>query len=46
MQRKEDITMNNVEKILSQMTLEEKVAQMQQLSADATPAEIFKAFSV
>ena len=31
-----------VEGLLSQMTLEEKVAQMQQLSANATPAEIFK----
>jgi beta-glucosidase len=33
-----------VEGLLSQMTLEEKVAQMQQLSANATPAEIFKDF--
>lgn len=32
------------ESLLSQMTLEEKVAQMQQLSANATPAEIFKVF--
>ena len=36
--------MEYVEKILSQMTLEEKVAQMQQLSANATPKEIFEEF--
>lgn len=39
MQREEKI-----EKILSRMTVEEKVAQMQQLSANATPKEVFKAF--
>ena len=33
-----------VEKILSQMTVEEKVAQMQQLSANATPQDIFAEF--
>ena len=38
------IKMEYVEKILSQMTLEEKVAQMQQLSANATPKEIFEEF--
>ena len=39
MQREEKI-----EKILSRMTVEEKVAQMQQLSANATPKEVFEAF--
>ena len=33
-----------VENILAQMTLEDKVAQMQQLSANATPKEIFEKF--
>ena len=33
-----------VETLLSKMTLEEKVAQMQQLSANATPADVFEKF--
>ena len=33
-----------VESLLSQMTIEEKVAQMQQLSVNATPEDIFKDF--
>ena len=33
-----------VEELLSQMTIEEKVAQMQQLSANATPEDIFAGF--
>ena len=33
-----------VEEILSKMTVEEKVAQMQQLSANATPEDIFEEF--
>ena len=33
-----------IEKILSQMTIEEKVAQMQQLSANATPEDVFASF--
>ena len=33
-----------VEKILSKMSIEEKVAQMQQLSANATPEDIFEQF--
>lgn len=36
--------MRDIEKILSQMTLEEKVAQLQQLSANATPKDIFEDF--
>lgn len=36
--------MRDIEKILSQMTLEEKVAQLQQLSANATPKDIFEGF--
>lgn len=33
-----------IERMISQMTVEEKVAQMQQLSANATPKDIFEAF--
>ena len=33
-----------IENILSQMSIEEKVAQMQQLSANATPEDVFKKF--
>ena len=33
-----------IEEILSKMTVEEKVAQMQQLSANATPEDVFKKF--
>ena len=33
-----------IEKLLSSMTIEEKVAQMQQLSANATPEDIFAGF--
>lgn len=33
-----------IEKIIASMTVEEKVAQMQQLSANATPEDIFAAF--
>lgn len=33
-----------IESLLSQMTLEEKVAQLQQLSANATPKDIFEDF--
>ena len=33
-----------IEKILSKMSVEEKVAQMQQLSANATPEDIFNNF--
>lgn len=36
--------MEDIESLLSQMTWEEKVGQMQQLSAGATPKEIFEAF--
>ncbi|MDD5885837.1 MAG: glycoside hydrolase family 3 N-terminal domain-containing protein [Erysipelotrichaceae bacterium] len=36
--------MEDIESLLSRMTLEEKVGQMQQLSAGATPKEIFEAF--
>lgn len=36
--------MRDIEEIISQMTLEEKVAQMQQLSANATPKDIFEEF--
>lgn len=43
MDLKRDID-KRVEDLLSQMTLEEKVAQMQQLSANATPKEIFEEF--
>lgn len=38
------IKKNDIEKILSSMTLEEKVAQMQQLSANATPKDHFAHF--
>ena len=38
------IKKNDIEKILSSMTLEEKVAQMQQLSANATPTDHFAHF--
>lgn len=34
----------DIEEIITQMTLEEKVAQMQQLSANATPGEIYSQF--
>lgn len=40
---KEKLT-RKVEEILSKMSLEEKVAQMQQLSANATPRDIFQQF--
>ena len=33
-----------IERMISQMTVEEKVAQMQQLSASATPKDIFEEF--
>lgn len=33
-----------IERMISQMTVEEKVAQMQQLSANATPKDIFEGF--
>ena len=36
--------MQKIEHILSQMSIEEKVAQMQQLSANATPEDVFKGF--
>lgn len=36
--------MEDIESLLSRMTWEEKVGQMQQLSAGATPKEIFEAF--
>lgn len=36
--------MNDIETLISNMTLEEKVAQMQQLSANATPKEVFENF--
>ena len=36
--------MRDIEEIISQMTLEEKVAQMQQLSANATPKDQFEDF--
>lgn len=36
--------MKEIEEIILHMTLEEKVAQMQQLSANATPKEIFERF--
>lgn len=36
--------MKEIEEIILHMTLEEKVAQMQQLSANATPKEIFEGF--
>ncbi|MGN0805290.1 MAG: glycoside hydrolase family 3 N-terminal domain-containing protein [Candidatus Coproplasma sp.] len=36
--------MKEIEEIILRMTLEEKVAQMQQLSANATPKEIFEGF--
>ena len=35
---------DKIEALLSKMTIEEKVAQMQQLSENATPKELFKTF--
>ena len=41
---KKEAYQNKIEKIISEMTVEEKVAQMQQLSESVTPAEVFQGF--
>lgn len=38
------ITEQEIDKLISEMTLEEKVAQMQQLSENATPKDVFEKF--
>ena len=41
---KKEAYQNKIEKIISEMTVEEKVAQMQQLSESVTPVEVFQGF--